>query len=1126
MSKDDSEPLSLDGGCRQFIPLGLAVVLIVTPATGATTALENTDRGISDAGTLGPRSGEAASVVSLTREKHYTLEGTGSGKEQATAVSSRAETVLRKHQSIYAHLSERTLNHSWWTARSRTQADEAATITGGDITADAYVESLVTLIETSGGSATSASVAYSVISLSDRAVSLLSAVESAQTRNAMRTGRYDEIKAKIDELRENSEKLRRETDVTGDGTFDRADERALLTARSETLRSLYSMLPIYVMSVHSHVRKSYSGASLDDYRTIRWQMESLRSTLIADYYATQAWLRNAPSNEHLAITVGPPSMPTHEMDDSPYLSRMFDTIETPSDYAIYRIQIGEADEGKSKTLRIRLFTANDSRLDDTDAYLYPYEEPTDIENPDTQYELTRRGSEKWIELTGVNGVDGIWAGEYYLLVKSTAETPYLVEAMLGDQRLTQIISKSVDISAVERGFGDARTPAYPEPTVTDVEVTPSGGVSVGDRIVINMTGRNTGGPADSQSLAVSFPSLIDESRVTILDHNFEDGITGVVGPGAETGARYGTDTTSLDHVLVEGSGSWEQGERRYLKVEVTPPDPGEFVIQTKSLANGLGVWKADPSPGSTNHIDQQSEYVYRDSVQVDSAPPSEQDDSSTPDDSSSPPVTFLSCDKVEIADRVTYLNFGILHYLEDGIDGREVTRGAPAGYRIFNATELSGHDEPWLRTVIQFAEVELEDTEESVVVENPDLNSCLDEIRPEKPTISIEGYERIDDDTIAVTFGYENPNDHRLYPGSSFPEGTLASEPDPYQFVLDPGRHTVTVEWTPERDDEVLVWQLNLQAFDYDDPIVVARTDPAGEVTQRLDEASTADPSNGSTDQTVTFLGCDTVRIGHRTEEVTLPYYTFIADGIDGMERSYGPTDGPTVFNASHLGGNPEKGVHPVLIAVHVQPADGGNQFSVDNPDLESCLDRVRPEKPTVSVEGYERIDDDTIAVTFGYENPNEREIYPDSSFPEGTIVSEPDPFRILDPGRHEFTVEWTPESDDEVLVWQLNLQAFDYDDPIVVARTEPAGEVAQQPESSPTTAEPMPEPTPEPTGEPTPEPTPEATEEPTPEPTPKPTEEPTPEPTPKPTEEPTEELTPEPTEEPTPEPPEEPTPA
>ncbi|MDJ1433532.1 hypothetical protein [Halostagnicola sp. A-GB9-2] len=107
------------------------------------------------------------------------------------------------------------------------------------------------------------------------------------------------------------------------------------------------------------------------------------------------------------------------------------------------------------------------------------------------------------------------------------------------------------------------------------------------------------------------------------------------------------------------------------------------------------------------------------------------------------------------------------------------------------------------------------------------------------------------------------------------------------------------------------------------------------------------------------------------------------------------------------------------------------------NPEAGECVEEVRPELPELDVEETTPTDDG-IDVTFGYDNPNGADLIVESEL-EGTTEDEPP--NELAPGSNSFTVDWTPENDDEQLAWVVDMGFYDYDEPVVV-ETEPAGEI------------------------------------------------------------------------------------
>ncbi|MFA9417843.1 CARDB domain-containing protein [Natrinema sp. HArc-T2] len=118
------------------------------------------------------------------------------------------------------------------------------------------------------------------------------------------------------------------------------------------------------------------------------------------------------------------------------------------------------------------------------------------------------------------------------------------------------------------------------------------------------------------------------------------------------------------------------------------------------------------------------------------------------------------------------------------------------------------------------------------------------------------------------------------------------------------------------------------------------------------------------------------------------------------------------------------------------EPAEIG---SIDYPNpLERCDEEARPELPSIAVEETTATED-SIDVTFSYENPNDASMGAYSRFVEGTTTDEPP--SGFEPGQHTFTVEWTPESGDERLVWEADFSLFGYEEPITAA-TPPASDI------------------------------------------------------------------------------------
>jgi hypothetical protein len=147
---------------------------------------------------------------------------------------------------------------------------------------------------------------------------------------------------------------------------------------------------------------------------------------------------------------------------------------------------------------------------------------------------------------------------------------------------------------------------------------------------------------------------------------------------------------------------------------------------------------------------------------------------------------------------------------DDEVTDDEITVGVPE-YGLYG-TAITGISSP---SAIPTA---------SVDHPNPDAAACLEEVRPDEPTIDVADLA-VGEDAIDVTFEYENPNDAPLVVASAFVEGTTADEPP---TDLDPGENEFTVEWVPESDDERLIWEVDLSVYEYDEPLTAA-TPPAGD---------------------------------------------------------------------------------------------------------------------------------------------------------------------------------------------------------------------------------------------------------------------------------------------------------
>ncbi|WP_263019326.1 DUF7282 domain-containing protein [Natronobiforma cellulositropha] len=221
-----------------------------------------------------------------------------------------------------------------------------------------------------------------------------------------------------------------------------------------------------------------------------------------------------------------------------------------------------------------------------------------------------------------------------------------------------------------------------------------------------------------------------------------------------------------------------------------------------------------------------------------------------------PELEYLNCTAVEVTGDVSQVRYTQAFYDPEGTgevvsvpeipweefaDGENATllRIGPEtdaverddGTRVVQLEDVGvfGETDGGAQSVLTAVELEAEDGSLGEPVANPDAEACLEDVRPERPELSVEAaLEREDGDGIDVTFGYENPNEAALVVPSEFVEGTVADGIEP-PTTLEPGEGTFTVQWIPESEDERLVWVVGLEAHGYDEP-AVAETDLAGEI--------------------------------------------------------------------------------------------------------------------------------------------------------------------------------------------------------------------------------------------------------------------------------------------------------
>jgi hypothetical protein len=177
-----------------------------------------------------------------------------------------------------------------------------------------------------------------------------------------------------------------------------------------------------------------------------------------------------------------------------------------------------------------------------------------------------------------------------------------------------------------------------------------------------------------------------------------------------------------------------------------------------------------------------------------------------------------------------------------------------------------------------------------------------------------------------------------------------------------------------------------------------------------------------SLEAAVDFVDCNTVEIEGSFETVTVHGYTYESDGIATFVTEFGPVDGTTTLPPETFE-EFSTGLNGYLIPF-VRLSGGNDQSGeVDNPNEDSCDERIRPEQVTVEFVEATPVDTGTIAATFSAENPNDEALQVSTVIESGATETEPP--GEYGPGESEFTVEWTPVEESEKLVVTADLDPF-----------------------------------------------------------------------------------------------------
>ncbi len=185
------------------------------------------------------------------------------------------------------------------------------------------------------------------------------------------------------------------------------------------------------------------------------------------------------------------------------------------------------------------------------------------------------------------------------------------------------------------------------------------------------------------------------------------------------------------------------------------------------------------------------------------------------------------------------------------------------------------------------------------------------------------------------------------------------------------------------------------------------------------------DAPPGATDGAESVLGTSEYLEAGEHENVTVPLSETLTENVTLYAVAHRDTDGDEQADFVATGGEVD------------QPYLNWSGEAVNDSAAVSVEQQL--EAPSLSVASITVVDNGTALVTFETSNPNTAALNPaESEFTAGTTDDQP-PGAIV-PGDGDVTVEWTPESTDEQLVWTVNLSNVGLEN--VTAETQPAGEI------------------------------------------------------------------------------------
>jgi len=331
-----------------------------------------------------------------------------------------------------------------------------------------------------------------------------------------------------------------------------------------------------------------------------------------------------------------------------------------------------------------------------------------------------------------------------------------------------------------------------------------------------------------------------------------------------------------------------------------------------------------------------------------------------------------------------------------------------------------------------------------------------------------------DPDDEYVTFRNEGETEidmtgWRMEDDGLVPASSLSPFEFPSGFTLEAGGELTVVTGESTEDEQTLSWGIDRQVWseegdvlyviNSEDETILESMISGDESDDETDDEEEPDDDDEDTDPDaleVDFVDCSRVEVsGSFADGDTIAAHT-IFNTESGVGTTTGedfitigdevstPFEGTVVFEVGDDAGVTgddssvtvtvaNRGVFGTAITGITEPDAVPGSTSHSNPA--DCTAAIAPELPSLSVDAATG-EGDSVAVTFGHENPNESALVASSSFTQGTASQ--DPPNELPPGSGSFETTWHPDDDGAVLEWTVDLSAFGLEESVSVA-TDPA---------------------------------------------------------------------------------------